>query len=301
MAIYADGASVWLAIKSLDVHLWLAILGLSLGNYLLRYWRWHLYIGQPYQQGFTHLKHLCIYLAGFALTTTPGKAGEGLRTFYLHRYGVTHSRSLAALLVERLMDLFAISLMAIIGFWVLVQAQLAMHIALAVALVLIIGVFFAIKLPFVRCLEKDWFLRLPHKVQKIACLLIETLSAANQLLSWRLLVFGLLLGLVAWGLEVWGLLIVMQQYQVDSHFYLAAAVYGAAILLGSLSMSPGGLGASELLMASLLVMAKFDMPSAIAITYICRIATLWFAVLIGLLCLFIMYILGIKPQLAKEA
>lgn len=55
-----------------------AALSLSLANYGLRFIRWQLYLeamGRPVPWR----PSLKIYLAGFALTTTPGKAGEALR------------------------------------------------------------------------------------------------------------------------------------------------------------------------------------------------------------------------------
>ena len=144
--------------------------------------------------------------------------------------------------------------------------------------------------------------KLPNKLRQLVFFASTTLDNARDLLSLRFLVVGLFIGLISWGMEGYGLLLVMQAYSPElSTIYLAVAVYGLAILLGTISMSPAGIGASEFIMASLLVLAKFDMPSAIAITYICRIATLWFAVLLGLLCMLILSAVGIKPQFPKEA
>lgn len=298
MALFADGDAVWQAIISLDSRIWLAILALSLGNYGLRYWRWHVYIGHALPHG----KHLLIYLAGFSLTTTPGKAGEAMRSLYLGQFAVPHSRSLGALLVERIMDLFAILLMAIFGLFVLFYDNSHARLAVLISTIAILLAFIVIKLPQEKLLDFALIKKLPKKIHQLILLASSTLENARDLLTLRFLTMGLLLGIVSWGLEAYGLQLVMQAYQPElSHFALAVAVYGMAILLGSLSMSPGGLGASELIMASLLVMAKFDIASAIAITTICRLATLWFAVLVGLISMLVLMLLGVKPKWSQES
>ena len=55
-----------------------AILGLSLLNYALRFVRWQWYLSRL-GHAIPAPQRALIYLAGFALTTTPGKAGEAGR------------------------------------------------------------------------------------------------------------------------------------------------------------------------------------------------------------------------------
>jgi uncharacterized protein (TIRG00374 family) len=73
------------------------------------------------------------------------------------------------------------------------------------------------------------------------------------------------------------------------------AIYAAAVLLGAISFLPGGLGGTEAAMIFMLVKVGFDVTSATAITFICRVATLWFAVALGLLTMLILPKLGIYP------
>jgi hypothetical protein len=90
------------------------VLGLSLTNYGLRFSRWHYYLHKlgcrlPMRAD------LLIYIGGFALTTTPGKAGELARTLWLQPYGVAPSRSIAVFFSERLQDFVAILLLCCLG------------------------------------------------------------------------------------------------------------------------------------------------------------------------------------------
>ena len=72
----------------------------------------------------------------------------------------------------------------------------------------------------------------------------------------------------------------------DISFSFAIFVYAISMLAGALSFLPGGLGGAEAIMISLLVLKGMAMPAAIAATVFIRLATLWFAVLIGLLALY---------------
>jgi len=63
------------------------LLAMSLVNYGLRVVRWQMYLGALGHR-VPWLTNGRIYPAGFALTTTPGKAGEAIRNIFLERWGV---------------------------------------------------------------------------------------------------------------------------------------------------------------------------------------------------------------------
>jgi uncharacterized protein (TIRG00374 family) len=57
------------------------------------------------------------------------------------------------------------------------------------------------------------------------------------------------------------------------------------MLAGALSFMPGGLGGSEAAMVLLLRMLRVPLSIAVAATLLIRAATLWFAVLLGIIAL----------------
>ena len=65
-------------------------------------------------------------------------------------------------------------------------------------------------------------------------------------------------------------------------FAFAIFVYAIAMLAGALSFMPGGLGGAEAVMVSLLILKGMPSADAIAATILIRLATLWFAVGIGI-------------------
>ncbi len=298
VALASGGEEVWKALSSLSLSVWVIILLLSLGNYVLRYWRWHLYISHKNPLSITHLQHFAIYIAGFSLTMTPGKAGEAMRSLYLKQQGVAHQRSIGALFVERIMDLLTILLLAGLGFTFLdgEQSRIA-----AVITLLLIGICLAvIKIPKKAIINSGIIKRLPDKIQHLIRFVESMLENANDLLTLRFILVGLGIGLVAWLFEGYGLYLVMHEFSLDqATLSLGIAIYGMAILLGALSFMPGGLGGAEATMIFLLVKAGFDHPSAVAITFICRLATLWFAMILGVITLCLLPFLGIKAQVKE--
>lgn len=302
--VYSGGTDVFQAIGSLSISMWLLILTLSLLNYVLRYWRWHLYIAHTTPGALSHFQHLAIYIAGFAFTMTPGKTGEAMRTLYLKQYGVKSDVSLGAFFVERLMDLLTILLLAAVGLSFLGKAS-AVY-AGWVTLAVIVAIVLFVKFPKQRFFETKFFHALPNKLQASLVFMDQMFLKANDLLSFKLFVLGLTIGVVAWGVEGYGLFLVMgdfatTQAEVQTTILMAITIYAAGVLLGAVSFLPGGLGGTEAAMIFMLTKVGFDMPSATAITFICRLATLWFAVLLGLIAMLLLSKIGLKMHTNVES
>ena len=100
------------ALAEIPLSGWAIIIGLSLVNYLFRYYRWDWYIRELSGVKIPLVRHLSYYLAGFALSTTPGKAGETIRSLYLTKHGVSYNQSISSFFVERFLDLLTIVLLS---------------------------------------------------------------------------------------------------------------------------------------------------------------------------------------------
>jgi uncharacterized membrane protein YbhN (UPF0104 family) len=272
--LFADREAVFAALRRVGLPVLLAIFALSLLNYLLRFWRW-----QHYVAAFGHAlpvwRHFLYYLAGFTLTVTPGKAGEAVRSLYLHQYGVTYAQSLAALFVERLLDVLAMSLLAL-----LILLDRPDYAGLvAVAWVLTLGLGGLATRPWLP--EKLQIWGKGHRYGYQFDRLARLLDSAAVLLRPGYLLFGLSLGVLSWGLEGLSLYWIAQEVGVRISVETGIGIYAIAVLAGVLSFLPGGLGSTEAVMGVLLIAFGADGPAAVAITLLCRIATLWFAVALG--------------------
>jgi uncharacterized membrane protein YbhN (UPF0104 family) len=274
--ISADANAVYGAAGQLSLAGWSVVLGLSLLNYLLRFLRW-----QEYLRALGHrlplLRHATIYFSGFALTTTPAKAGEAVRSLYLHPLGVSYAQSLAALFAERTLDL--LSMLALAGLGVV---ALGVNGGLVLAGAAICGVVvLLIRSPRLHA----WVAGLPLRghLSSLRDRFQPLLRASLALLSLRMLVGACVLGLLSWGAEGVGLYVIAQALGLDVSLELAIGIYALAMLGGAISFIPGGLGGAEAVMGALLVAAGASLPEAVAATLICRAATLWFAILLGMI------------------
>lgn len=257
-----------------------AMLALSTVNYGVRFGRWQLYL-RRLGHTLAWRPSLSIYIAGFALTTTPGKAGEAVRGIFLKPLGMGYRKSTAAFLSERLSDLIAIVALACLGLasfpsaWPLVVAG-------AAAVFALLGI-----LCHPRWLSR-WDVKLAGKSSRFGRLLhqvVQLLLDAQPLHTPSVIALSTFLALAAWGAEALAFDLMLGWLGHPQQFTFAVFTYSLSMLAGALSFMPGGLGGTEATMIALLLWAKLPQPHAVAATVLIRLTTLWFAVAIGLLAL----------------
>lgn len=249
---------------------------MSLLNYGLRFVRWQMYLSAM-EHPVPWAASVRIYLAGFALTTTPGKAGEALRGVLLKPWGVPYAKSFAAFFSERLSDLLAVVLLALVGSLLYPQAR-----PMIVAGVLL--VLMAYGLLSQRVLIERLAIRLPQQGGRLVGLarhLLHVLLEAQRCHRPSLLMGASLLSLIAWGAEAVAFYWILKWMGADIPIAFAVFVYALSMLAGALSFMPGGLGGAEAVMVALLVWKGMPSADAVAATLLIRLATLWFAVGIG--------------------
>ena len=258
-----------------------AIMGLSLLNYALRFARWQWYLIRL-GHAIPAPQSALIYLAGFALTTTPGKAGEAIRSLYLQRcFKMPLSHSFAAFFAERFVDLLAVLLLSS-----LVVVAMNRYQSLLIGVAMLLGVvLMLVQRPAWFNAVAPYLHRLPARLAGLLEKIPRLLSAAGILLKGRVLFGGLLLSLVAWGAEGVAFYLILHFMELPGSVIAGVAIYSIAVLAGALTFLPGGLGGTEAVMILLLIALGCTPADAGAVTIICRLTTLWFAVILGLVAL----------------
>ncbi len=256
------------------------LLGLSLLNYLLRFGRWQRYLrqlGHPQPLVIS----LLIYCSGFALTTTPGKAGEIVRSVFLKALAVPYALSTAAFVSERLADLLAILLLALPGLGSFPRGETLMGLG-----IVMVSLIFMVLLGSKRLTSLRAFFKAPRgKSWRLVNHGLELLSNTRRLHRASLLPFSISLSILAWGAEALGFHLLLSWLNFTPTLPQSFAIYALSMLAGALSFLPGGLGGTEAVMGYLLVWMGMPTPQAVAATVLIRLATLWFAVALGLLAL----------------
>jgi uncharacterized membrane protein YbhN (UPF0104 family) len=260
-----------------------AALGLAFSNYLVRFVKWELYrrqlgiaLGVPESFG--------IFLAGFVMSITPAKVGEVLKSFLLkERHGVPIATSAPIVLAERLTDLIALIGLAAVGAlsfhrgaWVLVAGG-----ALVGTLAVVVGVR-PVGERLGRALGRLPLLR--RKADAIA----ELFRSAQVLCRAPNLPLPVLLSAAAWFCECIAMWVILNAFPgISADLGTVTFIYSLSTVAGALAMMPGGLGVTEGGMAGMLVLFVRNVRPGVAsaTTILVRLATLWFAVVVGFVAL----------------
>ena len=289
LLLWGDARGTWAALRGLPLTAPLAACGLSFLNYAVRFPRWQRYLALVdvrLGRGTSFL----VYLAGLALTVSPGKLGEALKSWLVRAVdGAPLARTAPIVLAERFTDLTGfLVLIAISGAsggygWVslvagagaalllgLVSSERAEHLAIEAA-----G-------------------RVPA-LRGLAPRLAVAATSTRRLLAPRELAVATGLATLGWGCECVGAWLIVDALapgaasllEVTSAFALSAVAGALAVVL------PGGLGVTEGLMGPLLerplraagVGAELARAKAASATLVIRLCTLWFAMAVGLVAL----------------
>lgn len=269
-------------------HLW-SWTGLQAGllcllNYGLRGLRWRLWMAH-HGRHFGPLEGLRLYLAGYAFTPTPGNVGEAVRGLMLARNPLGAGQSLAIFGAERLADLLCLLLLCLPAlWWVLGQGGMAGAAPAWLPGLLAAGL-----------LAGAVVLVVLFRMRRRVLQRFGWLQEAWHCLAWRPLVW-LALTLLAWaaqGLAVW---LICRAFGVSPGPLEATGFYALAMVAGALSALPAGLGGTEAVLAGLLVGYGASPGTALGITVLTRLLTLWLAVAIGMLAL--LYSAAIRKEIS---
>lgn len=254
---------------------------LSLVNYGLRFVRWQKFLAQMEHRVYWQ-ESLRIYMGGFGLTILPGKVGESIRSVFLKHHGVSYPESLAAFFSDQLSNLISMLLLASIGMWAYPQAKpMVVMLAGLIAFILI----FLQQHRWLQKLEGMVQHRLPARVAQLITSSIEIVLHSRRCFNLPMLLYSIALGMVAWGAEGVAFYYVVHLLGSDISLQTALFIYAFAMLVGAFSFLPGGLGGTEATMVALLLLNHVDQAHAVAVTVLIRLATLWFAVLLGIIAL----------------
>ncbi len=280
-AALAGGPEIWSHLRLLSLELVLALLGLSLVNYGLRSWRWHIYSRRVGAE-VSLAQSVFYYVSGFALTTTPGRVGEAFRLWMMQRCnGAPYEKTLPVLAADRLSDLGAVGLLMLLCLlavspqpWLLATALAATSVSFLMALrpqmaLAAVGMGFRATGRWPRL-----FGRLRGMVRRMALLF-----------SPEILLLSLALALAGWLAECYAFFLVLQAFGAELPLHQAVFVFTSGMLVGAMTMIPGGVGGTEATMLALLAAQGIPMELAIPATAVIRVATLWFAVALGCLAL----------------
>jgi uncharacterized protein (TIRG00374 family) len=260
-----------------------ACLGLALANYAVRFLRWQLYLRHQ-KVSVPVGDSAVVFGAGLSLSITPAKLGELVKSYLLRElHDIPATQTAPIVVAERVTDLIALLLVAVVGVALYgVETTLVIGAGAVIAIGLIL-----LAWPRPTRALIDLVTR-PAMTRRFRAPLHEVYTGLASLCRPSLLVLATLIAIPAWGAECVGFALICNAFPgTEVALGLAMVIYAATSIAGALSFLPGGLGVTEGAMTILLVRSAthIDQATALDATLLTRLATLWFAVVLGLMLL----------------
>ncbi len=260
-----------------------AILGLVSLSYAVRYLRWAYYL-RILKVSMPLRVDVAIFTAGLSMTISPGKLGEVLKSVFIRQVtGAPIARTAPAVVAERATDGTGMLAWGLIGALAFSFGTLGLLFFVALTAVGIA----VLRSRRLSLLAERALLKLPV-LHRLAPHLKDFQGASNELLGARPLVVGTAISLCSWGLEILGVYLCVLGMGVSTPFLMVVFIFVVSSIGGALSMLPGGIGAAEAGMAGMFgTVAGLSGGISVALTFVIRLATLWFATLLGVVGLFV--------------
>ena len=217
------------------------------------------------------------------MSASPAKTGEVLKSLLLKEtINEPVSKTAPVIFAERLTDFFSLTFLSLIGALYYHYAATWIYVVLFFFVVIIfilsnrpIAEFIILKLSGVD--------RLKNQISRI-----ETLyESTYKLLQPKPLLLMLAVSIISWFFECFGFYIVLINFNQNTSVLWSTFVYAVSSIAGAVSMLPGGLGITEGSLSLFLINGGMPKVTAVASTFIIRVMTLWFAVIVGMFVLFI--------------
>ena len=287
VALASDFGAIRDSVLDIGLQGWGFVLALAMFSFLLRFIRWQMYLaqfGHSVPVGYS----LAYYVGAFTFTTSPGKAGEAIKSLYLKRHGVGYTNSLSAMFSELFLDVVVVILLSLLA-----------GLAFADTRPVVIGMVLLIipALPLIHSRRLRTFLgergarTRAGLVRKVLVSSAELLRSSSRLLRAKPLYIGLGLGILAWGSTGLTLWVILHFMNIAVPLLIAISIAAISLLVGAASFISGGLGSTEAVMGLLLILSGVSPAHSIAATLIFRLGTLWFAIALGIVCLLVLELL----------
>ena len=284
VALHTGLEDTFAAIGSVSVPTLALMLAASTCNYAARSVRWFLMFQfvAPRAPG-SALRALprqfIVYLAGFAFTLTPGRAGELIRAWLARRsFDTPVATGLSLVIADRFYDAIALAIILLVAGAMLGGFSLVAGITIAV---LAAGIVIA---GWLSSSSGLWG-RAANAVPKLSGLVTGLQSAIVQfsLVSRpRMLPVLTLASLAGWGIQGLAPAIVLRDMGFGLGIRDSVFMFALATLVGGASFLPGGLGGFEATMIALLVAKGVPVATAVAATLLIRFTTLGLGIALGL-------------------
>lgn len=284
MGLITDFDQISAALGSFAGWTFAAALGLAFTNYLIRFLKWQYYLSLL-EIRVEWLHSLVIFLGGLLMSVTPAKVGEVLRSVLLKEsHGVPVAKTGPIVIADRLSDMLALIILMAAGSATFRQGWPVMIAGVLMCSVVVL----AIQIPVLG----RWLVSVARRMPVIrrgGDRISDAYDSLRTVGSAPVLALPVLLSVAGWGCECLAFYLIVHGFAdgAEASLFTTTFIYALATVAGAVAMLPGGLGATEASMAGMLVALPVGLSAAegATATVLIRLATLWFAVAVGLVAL----------------
>jgi uncharacterized protein (TIRG00374 family) len=248
-------------------------------SWIIVFFRWHFLLKNsniiiPKKENFK------IYMAGFAMSVTPGKVGELIKSQFLKsKYGVSRKNTLPIIISEYFYHMVGVLVVSIIGVY---YFEFSLYIIILTSALIIITLtiissetFFK---KFVNLISKRNFLK------KYVSPISDSHIILKKSTRGKIFIISSVLSIAFWLTEVLIVYFVFLSFNIlNFEFFKIAAIYTTSLILGMLSFLPMGVGVVEGSLAGFLNYEGIDISIALTLVILIRIFTRWYGVIVGLI------------------
>ena len=223
-----------------------------------------------------------VFLSGLAFDITPGKLGALMKSQILKTsFNIPRTKTAPIVLVEKVYDLIGAILASIIGIIIL---GMDVYLIIIAILVLAMVFFFLYYIPaselfFKRVTKTKFFSKYVENISEFD----KTIQKSTNV---KVATICILLAVTYWFIVSTAVYYTLIGFDINILDYLKVlSIYATSILLGAISFIPGGIGITEGTLTGLLTLEGIEISTALILSVMIRVLTLWYLVCIGFIAL----------------
>ncbi len=227
-------------------------------------------------------KSILVFLTGPAFEITPGQVGVLMKSQLLKTSSnIPRTKTIPIIMIEKIYDLIGAIVASIIGI-VILGLDSALILIAVISLSLIF--FFMYYKPatekfFNKVVKLKFFSKHIENISEFQNTIRESTNVKISTISTTL-------GVLYWFIMGAAAYFILISFDVNVLHYLEiVSIYTTSILLGAISFIPAGIGVTEGSITGLFTLYGIDISTALILSVMIRILTLWYSVAIGFISL----------------
>ena len=227
-------------------------------------------------------KSILVFFSGVAFEITPGQVGSLIKAQILKTSSnIPRTKTVPIIAVEKVYDLISAILASIIGIIILGIEPYLIVIAILVLSVIFFFIYYrpASEIFFKRITKTKFFSKYIDNLSEFHAIFQKSTNV-------KIATICILLGVTYWFIISTAAYYILLAFDINVLDYLTVlAIYTTSILLGAISFIPAGIGITEGTIAGLLTLNGIDVSTALILSVMIRVLTLWYSVGVGFISL----------------